>query len=377
MLSRSSATIVCSDWCSDGFTLSISNGEVYAVGNQDNGGHGHSKPLVIPLAIPSLKQIVSISCSYSTAACIDINGSLFTFGNNEYGQLGVGKDKDNLITYIPQIVNLPPVRQVSSGQYFIVALCDNGNLYSFGINTSGQLGHGNNTNYYYPKKIDGLENIDFVECGSDFTVCKAVNNNVFVWGGNDSGQLGIGNTTNINIPLLCTDWPDNIVDIKCGHCNLLVLTDKQEVYSCGKNNFGQLGFVESINTLHCLTKIENLSDIVRIECGYFHALCIDIDSNLFVFGANDYGQLGLNDLKNRYQPIKHPTLSNIIDISKGGCHTFVKTSNNEIYAFGLNELSQLGIDSTENEVVPIRVFEDNEDIWFSNINKSKAKSARF
>ena len=76
-------------------------------------------------------------------------------------------------------------------------------------------------------------------------------------------------------------------------------------------------------------------------------------------------------------PMKHPSLSNIIDISKGGNNTFVKTSNNEIYAFGYNQYSQLGIKTeNRNQITPIRVFEDNEDIWFSNINKSKAKSAR-
>ena len=91
-----------------------------------------------------------------------------------------------------------------------------------------------------------------------------------------------------------------------------------------------------------------------------------------------HGQLGLGDTNNRDKPIKHPSLSNIIDISKGGYHSFVKTSNNEIYAFGLNQYSQLGIKTEdENQLTPIRVFEDNEDIWFSNINKSKAKSARF
>merc|ERR1711862_1071214 len=124
-------------------------------------------------------------------------------------------------------------------------------------------------------------------------------------------------------------------------------------------------------------KIEDLSEITRIECGGCHSLCIDINNDLYVFGNNEGGELGLGDTDNRSKPIKHPSLSNIIDISKGGFHTFVKTSNNEIYAFGNNEYTQLGIETEdEHQITPIRVFEDNEDIWFSNINKSKAKSAR-
>ena len=66
-----------------------------------------------------------------------------------------------------------------------------------------------------------------------------------------------------------------------------------------------------------------------------------------------------------------------MDISKGGNHCFIKTVSNEIYGFGWNEYSQLGITTDGILLTPSRVFEDNEDIWYSNINKSKAKSARF
>jgi len=109
----------------------------------------------------------------------------------------------------------------------------------------------------------------------------------------------------------------------------------------------------------------------------FHSICVDTNSALYIFGKNEYGQLGLGDTGNRIKPVKHPSLSNIIDVSSGGNHTFVKTSNNEIYAFGKNEYSQLGIETgDEKQLTPIRVFEYIEDIWYSNSNKPKAKSAR-
>ena len=124
--------------------------------------------------------------------------------------------------------------------------------------------------------------------------------------------------------------------------------------------------------------LQFLPEITRIECGYNHSICIDINNDLYVFGSNSSRQLGLGDDDNRNKPTKHPSLLNIIDISKGGFNTFVKTSNNEIYAFGRNTYSQLGIETEDNyQITPSRVFEDNEDIWFSNINKSKQKSARF
>ena len=123
--------------------------------------------------------------------------------------------------------------------------------------------------------------------------------------------------------------------------------------------------------------LQFLPEITRIECGYNHSICIDINNDLYVFGSNSSRQLGLGDDDNRNKPTKHPSLLNIIDISSRGYHTFVKTTNNEIYAFGNNKYSQLGIKTEdENQFTPIRVFEDNEDIWCSNIGKPKAKSAR-
>ena len=132
--------------------------------------------------------------------------------------------------------------------------------------------------------------------------------------------------------------------------------------SCGGNDLGQLGREIDYYYSTSFQKIEELSEITRIECGYNHSLCIDTNNDLYVFGYNGFGQLGLGDTDNRNKPIKHPSLSNIIDISKGGNNTFVKTSNNEIYAFGNNEFLQLGIKTEHNnQLTPIREFEDNEE----------------
>ena len=310
---------------------------------------------------------------------------MFSFGSNENGQLGIESNKGSRnFTCEPQKVNLPPCKQISCCGTSSICLSDNGDLYGFGCSSYGQLGLGSTDNVFSPTKIEPLNDIDFVTCSGGFSICKTNNNEVYVWGNNEQGQLGVGNRNILYTPYKCENWIDaTIVDIKCGSSHTIVLTSNQEVYSCGWNQYSQLGrtseeIFSDIPFSSTLKKIDELSDIIRIECGINHSICIDSNGNLFVFGHNTLGQLGLGDRNNRNKPIKHPSLSNIVDILCGGHCTFVKTSNNEIYAFGRNDNSQLGIKTEHKiQITPIRVFEDNEDIWFSNINKSKQKSARF
>ena len=134
-------------------------------------------------------------------------------------------------------------------------------------------------------------------------------------------------------------------------------------------------------------------------------MCIDTYNNIYIFGDNNHGQLGILKNSNKIEPIKHPSLSNIIDISKGGNQTFVKTSNNEIYAFGDNKYFQLGVEGVksdsnstskprfifdfdyfrpginkENKIqnTPVQTLQGNEDKWsLATQRKSRAKSARF
>jgi len=373
---RSVSNIVCSD----SFTLCLNNDlNVVSFGRSTNGSHGHKEDNVFPpKIISSLNHIISISTFGGHCVCLDNDGNVSTFGSNQYGQLGIGNRDTLKYTSIPQKVNLPPCIQISCGGNFTMCLSESGEIYSFGNNETGQLGLGNNENYYSPQLISSLKDVEFIECGYSYTFCKTLNNEIFCWGYNCYGALGLDNTKNQKTPILCSSVSnEDVIDIKCGNAHTLVLTSNEGVLSSGYNYYGQIGRKCGGNYSSSFQKIEDLSEITRIECGKYHSLCIDINNNLYVFGFNQYGQLGLDDTDDRDKPIKHPSLSNIIDISKGGYQTFVQTSNNEIYAFGENNCSQLGITTEDyKQITPIRVFEDNEDIWFSNINKSKTKSAR-
>ena len=261
--------------------------------------------------------------------------------------------------------------------WYLSTICidEEGCLYVFGSNYEGRLGFNGEDKIYCPTKLAKLKDVDFVACGDIHTFCKTLNDEIYCWGCNEFGQLGLGYTSNVVKPNLCINYPENIVDIRCGSNHTVILTTQLEVYICGSNERCLLG-IPDVNNVTSFQKVDGLSEIVRIECGNNHFMCIDIHYSLFVFGSNSFGQLGLSDTKDRNTPIKHP-LSNSIDISSRGNHTFIKTSNNEIFGFGLNNWFQLGI-KTKNTTItsPIQLFQNNENIWNSTLINFNAKSAR-
>ena len=382
------SSIVANDEYPQGCTWCISeNGDLYSFGCHEDLAHGHSEEFIFPpLKVTMLHQIIAVDCGDYHCICLNVMNEVFAFGSNKFLQLGFGKTVSQAE---PQKVNLPPIKQISCGRLFSVFLTLNGDLYTCGANSLGQLGYF--TDIDIPKKIDYLHDIDFVRCGSEHAICKTNNDDIYVWGCNNVGQLGIGDVHGEGIMKHHTTaykaikWPTGIVDIKCGVSHTLVLTENKEVYSCGSNAFGQLGrnVDESRDSLS-LSKLDSISNIVRIECGSYHSMCIDTSNDLFVFGDNECGQLGLFDVEDEnYKekvmlPTKIPSISNIIDISSRGYHTFVKTSDNKIFGFGENEYLQLGVETEfSKQYKPIQTLEDNESLWSSTfLNFNRKKSAR-
>ena len=352
---------------------------VYGFGNIDN-YISNNDNTHIPRLIKGLCDIKMIDCGFEHILCLDFHGSVFSFGGNEYEQLGVGKNRNELIeTSIPQKIDIPLCKQIACGNDFSMCLTEENLLYSFGNNDSGQCGLGtNNDNYNSPQLIPNFHNIEYIVCGGYHNICKTYDNTYYGWGCNEVGQLGHDEYRIYNKPIQRNNYPDDIISIKCSHNYTLLLTLEGNIYSFGSNLYGQLGLNDNdIRETNIPTLIKNIPDIKRIECGPMSSMCIDVNNDLWLFGDNEHGQLGLGDTKNRNKPIKHPILSNIMDISSRGYSTFIKTFDHKIYVFGNNDNSQLGIKTSgEYQITPIQVFQANEDIWGSFIGKSKQKSAR-
>ena len=174
-------------------------GEIFACGNNNSGqcGLGHfNNPQITPSLIPNLpSNIAQFVCGSYHNFFLDSEGNVFSVGNNEYGQLGLGHyTKQNELNKIP---NIPPIKIISCVRSSCYLIDFEGNLWSFGINNEGQLGHGDKTEKNVPKIINTLKDIQQISYGSSGAHFFAKNSQkqIFAAGFNNFGQLGTGEDT--------------------------------------------------------------------------------------------------------------------------------------------------------------------------------------
>lgn len=235
---------------------------------------------------------------------------------------------------------------------------------------------GNGTNYangdpagshiYLPSRIAPADNnVRFVEVFSGGTQHYALTENgeVWSWGYNNYGQLGHGDTVsrgrarpiqffidnNIKIAKVIPGRP-NYFDYGCA----LFLTTDGKVYGCGYNGSGNLGNGTTANQ-PTPVRCGSLTDIVQVALGClpYHAYAVESNGNLWVWGYNTQGQLGLGDTTVRQTPILHPSLNNAAKaVATGGYttagagaigHGLVLRADGTIWVSGSNAYGQLGL----------------------------------
>ena len=179
-------------------------GEIFSCGYNGGGqcGLAHfTNPQVTPslfLNVPS--NIVHFVCGCDHSLFLDSEGNVFSVGDNEYGQLGLGHNRNQ--NELNKIQNIPPIKIISCMMSSSYLIDFEGNLWSFGNNLFGQLGHGDETEKTAPKIVNTLKDIQQISygcCGEHF-FAKNSQNQIFATRNNDQGQLGTGNTQSLSIP---------------------------------------------------------------------------------------------------------------------------------------------------------------------------------
>jgi alpha-tubulin suppressor-like RCC1 family protein len=270
-----------------------------------------------PKQVGALTNWLSLASGYAFAIAIKTDGTLWSWGRNLQGQLGLG----NTTNYSSpkQVGSLTAWSQVSCSANTTFVIKTDGTLWSWGSNSSGALGIGNTTNYSSPKQIGALTTWAYVAAkfgGGNFGLAIKTDGTLWSWGLNTQGQLGLGNTTAYSSPKqigALTAWAKPFI----GSNESFATKTDGTLWCWGRNNFGQLALGNNTN-YSSPKQLGALTNWLAVAGGgYTFNAAIKTDGTIWSWGANSTGQLGLGNITPYSSPKQVGSLTNWLSISAG------------------------------------------------------------
>lgn len=238
---------------------------------------------------------------------------------------------------------------ISHGNNFACGIDSNNKLFCWGKNTYGQLGDGTTTDRSNAVSISG--NWNMVSCGLNHVAAINTSNKLYCWGRNNTGQLGDNTRNNRSSPVLTLlGATPNWIKISCGTEFTLAIDSANNLYSWGTNGDGQLGLSNTAD--YSAPQLVNFATgkWTDIKACQYHSLGLNSQytAGFLSWGRNGSGQLGTSNTTSYLYP-KYVMMANKIDIIKGaGYSSAIINSSNGLYTFGENYYGQLGLGTWNN-----------------------------
>uniref|UniRef100_A0A8C4GY23 HECT and RLD domain containing E3 ubiquitin protein ligase 3 n=1 Tax=Dicentrarchus labrax TaxID=13489 RepID=A0A8C4GY23_DICLA len=289
---------------------------------------------------------------------------MLCWGNAKDGQLGIGVERNPM--FEPRnchVFSGRGLKEVACGGQHSMFLLHDGSVYTCGSNSCGQLGHDKPGTP--PELVGALDTqkITMVSCGRAHSMAVNEQGQVFAWGAGEGGQLGLGSVeAAIRIPRLVKRLCDHrISQVMCGNQHCIALSRDGQLFTWGQNTSGQLGLGKGEPSKLFPHPLKSLAGIplAKITAGGDHSFALSLSGAVFGWGKNKAGQLGLNDKQDRAVPchIKFLRSQKVVHISCGDEHTAALTKDGGLFTFGDGSWGQLGHGSNNNELLPRRVLE--------------------
>jgi len=306
-----------------------SDGTLWSWGSNFRGALGLNSATTYyssPKQVGALTNWASSSAGYYYVLATKTDGSLWAWGYNGQGRLGLGNNSGTTSYSSPaQVGTLTNWLIASAGYNHAVAIKTDGTLWTWGLNSSGQLGLGNTTSYSSPKQVGNLTNWSNAIGRQTHNLAIKTDGTLWAWGWN-LGALGLGNTTNYSSPVQVgsgTNWSKISTNT---YVSFAIKTDGT-LWSWGQNNFGQLGQgTSSATMLYSSPKqVGALTTWSRVSNGIYNTVAIRTDGTLWAWGRNLYGELGLGNITNYSSPRQVGALTYWINVAcseEDGSRTF-------------------------------------------------------
>jgi alpha-tubulin suppressor-like RCC1 family protein len=292
----------------------------------------------------------AIAAGHYHSLLLRSDGTVSSWGMNTSGQLG-----DGTTTHRPTAVQLtlPPIKAIAAGANHSLAVDKDGKVRAWGQNTYGQLGNGSTTSspVLVPVTVTIPGGAKAVAGGLSHSLALGLDGKVWTWGLNTNGQLGNNSTTSSSVPV-AVNIPGGAIAIAAGWYHSLALSADGKVWAWGRNNAGQVGNGGMLDQ-KLPVSLNLVGAATAIAAGGLHSLALGADGKVWTWGSNSFGQLGNGNTQNQLAPVQHSTLSNLIFIAAGGYFSLAVSAPGQAWTWGQNNRGQLGNGSLSNSTTPV------------------------
>ncbi len=424
----------------NGYSLALKNdGTIWAWGVNTNGRLGDNSvaqrltPFQVVNEVYSsdvltdLSDVKAIVAGSSHSLAVKNDGTVWSWGLNTNGQLGNSSTTSSSIPVQVKDTNdgtgyLTGITAIAAGISYSMALKNDGTVWSWGLNTNGQLGNGSTTSSSIPVQVkdtnDGtgyLAGITAIAAGSSHSLALKNDGTVWAWGLNTNSRLGDGSTSQRSTPVRVKDassigYLGGVTAIAAGGSHSLaikkyktntagiyvdasnnVLSDQNNVsirvaddgvWAWGLNSNGQLGNGLTA-TVSIPVKVKDtagtgyLADITSVDAGSSHSLALKNDGTVWAWGLTETVGNGSGLPMNTTKPVQISALAGITDISAaaGGAYSIALKNNGTVWAWGWNSNGQLGDGSTTQRLSPVQVKDTAGTGWLTGITTISAGSS--
>lgn len=341
-----------------------SNGSAYTWGPNSSGelGDGTVAAKSSPVAVVGGLKFIDLQLGFGSANSIygiAVNGLMYSWGDNTFGNLG-----DNSVTKRSSPVAVvgglkwkSVMPRIDGG---VVGLSLGGAAYGWGRNSDGCLGTNDVTAKSSPTLVVGgltFSKIDSTPSqASARTAGIAVNGDLYMWGNNDSGHLGDNSVTKRSSPVAVVGglkWRDVAVTDNSS----FGISTTGNLYAWGANTNGQLGLGDTTPRSSPTLVVGGLKWVkVFVNSPTSASFGISVDGNLYAWGLNTNGQLGVNDTTPRSSPTLVVGGLKFSDIAAAGSTAVAVASDGNLYAWGNNANGQVGDGTVVAKSSPVLVI---------------------
>ena len=359
---------------------------LYLCGYGDDGANGQNNVVNYssPVQVPGSYTGVSVACNDRIVAAVKTDGTLWTWGKDYNGSAGWNSNGQKRsspvqVSGFPPSTGWEPIYDRSIVRCSILSTSyvdEDGSLFTWGRNEGGQLGHGNRTHYSSPTLVGarGIWSQNIATNDDEHRYCVRRDGTLWAWGSGANGALGQNNQTSYSSPKQVgthSYWSTEIGTLSRSEQVTAAIRTDGTLYTWGENYEGQIGNnTEGVN-MSSPIQVGTESTWRYIGNAGRAFLATKTDGTLWSWGNNTYGQLGVNDRTTRSSPTQIPGTNwfRAVDCKRQAC-ACTKTDGT-LWVWGRNQKGSLGLNNVINYSSPVQF---GSGTWWNNAPARSAAS---